>query len=155
MKGIVVPKEKLGDYVGRQMVSDEWFRITQDRIDAFADATEDHQYIHVDPERAAKTPFGGTIAHGYLTLSLLPRLMEPIRVVPENIVMGINYGLNRLRFPGPVPVDSEIRASATLKDVTESVPNRLLMTTEVVVEVRGAPKPALIAETLAMWVVGG
>jgi len=155
MKGIVVPKDKLGEYVGRQIVSDEWFRITQERIDAFADATEDHQYIHVDPERAAKTPFGSTIAHGYLTLSLLPRLMEPIRILPENIVMGINYGLNRLRFPSPVPVGSEIRVTATLKDVTETAPNRLLLTTEVVVETRGQPRPALVAETLAMWVVSG
>jgi len=153
--GRVVPRERLKDYVGRRLVSDEWFRITQDRIDAFADATEDRQYIHVDPERAAKTPFGGTVAHGYLTLSLLPRLLESFRVIPENVVMGINYGLNRVRFPGPVPVDSEIRASATLKAVEEPAPDRLLLTTEVVVEVRGQQRPALVAEALSMWVVGG
>lgn len=152
--GRVVPRERLRDYVGRRLVSDEWFRITQDRIDAFADATEDRQYIHVDPERAAKTPFGSTVAHGYLTLSLLPRLLESFRVIPENVVMGINYGLNRVRFPGPVPVDSEIRAAATLKNVEEPAADRLLLTTEVVVEVRGQQRPALVAEALSMWVVG-
>ncbi len=155
MKGTVVPRERLSDYINQCRVSDEWFRITQDRIDTFADATLDRQFIHVDPERAAKSAFGGTVAHGYLTLALLPRLMEPIRILPENLLMGINYGLNRVRFPSPVPVGSEIRAAATLLDVQESAPDRLLVTTEVVVEIRGQQRPALVAEALAMWVIGG
>lgn len=154
MKGQTVPKDRLSDFIGRRRVCDEWFTVTQQRIDQFADATLDRQFIHVDPERAAQTPFGSTIAHGFLTLSLLPRLLEPIQILPENAVMGINYGLNRVRFPNPVPVLSQIRAAACLVDVSESAPDRIILTTEVTVEVRGQSRPALIAESLAMFVLG-
>jgi acyl dehydratase len=153
MNAHVVPRNALRDFIGKRRVSNEWFQVTQERIDLFADATLDHQYIHVDPVRAAETPFGGTIVHGFLTLSLLPRLLKPIQIIPENVVMGINYGLNRLRFPSPVPVDSEIRAAATLLEVSEPAPDRVLLTTEIVVDVRGHDRPALAAESLGMFVV--
>jgi acyl dehydratase len=153
MTARVVSLDALQDYIGRKRVSDEWFRVTQERIDLFADATLDHQFIHVDPVRAAQTPLGGTIAHGFLTLSLLPRLLEPIQLIPEHVVMGFNYGLNRLRFPSPVPVDSEIRAVATLLDVARSAPDRVTFTSDVLVEIRGRDRPALAAESLAMFVV--
>lgn len=151
MKAASVPVGSLTDYVGQRRVSPEWFTITQRRIDAFADATEDHQFIHVDPERASKTPFGGTIAHGFLTLSLLPRLMEPIQLIPDTAAVSVNYGLNRLRFPRPVRVDSEIRAAATLLKVGKPAPDRVMLTTEVIVEIRGEAQPALAAETLALF----
>jgi acyl dehydratase len=153
MKGQAVPLDRLSDFIGRRRVSEEWFRVTQQRVDQFADATLDHQFIHVDPGRASRTPFGGTVAHGFLTLSLLPRLMEPIQVLPENTVLGINYGLNRVRFPNPVPVDSEIRAAATLLEIADSAPGRITLTTEVTVEIRGQDKPALAAETLTMFLL--
>ena len=152
--GLVVPKERLRDYIGQPRTAAGWLTIDQDRIDGFAEVTEDFQYIHVDPERAAKSPFGGTIAHGFLTLSLLPKLLESIQLVPENIVMGINYGLNRVRFPSPVPVGSQVRAVATLKEVSEPAPDRITLTTEIIIEIRGAEKPAVVAESLAMCVLG-
>lgn len=153
MKGLAVPVDRLSDFIGRRRVSEEWFRVTQQRIDLFADATLDHQFIHVDPERAARTPFGGTVAHGFLTLSLLPRLMEPIQILPENMVLGINYGLNRVRFPHPVQVDSEIRAAASLLEIARPAPDRITLITDVTVEIRGQERPALAAETLAMFVL--
>jgi acyl dehydratase len=153
MKGQAVPLDQLSDFIGRRRVSDEWFQVTQQRIDRFADATLDHQFIHVDPGRAAKTPFGGTIAHGFLTLSLLPRLMEPIQILPENLLLAINYGLNRVRFLNPVTVDSEIRAAATLLELAEPAPGRITLTTDVTVEIRGKEKPAMAAESLAMFLL--
>lgn len=153
MAAKVIPRDALHEYVGVRRVAEEWFRVTQERIDQFADATLDHQYIHVDPVRAAATDFGGTVAHGFLTLSLLPWLLEPIQLIPENTVMGINYGLNRVRFPSPVPVDSEIRAVATLLEVSEKGPNRILLTSEVIVEINKRDRPALAAETLDILVV--
>ena len=153
MKGQAVPVDRLPDFIGRRRVSEEWFRVTQQRIDLFADATLDHQFIHVDPDRAAGTPFGGTVAHGFLTLSLLPRLMEPIQILPESMVMGINYGVNRVRFPNPVRVDSEIRAAATLLEIASPAPDRITLITDVTVEIRGEERPALAAETLAMFLL--
>ncbi len=150
----IVSREELKDFIGRRFQSEEWLLITQERINMFADATDDHQFIHVDPERARQSPFGSTIAHGFLTLSLLSRLMEPIQIIPKDIVMGVNYGLNRVRFPHPVPVNSEIRAISTLLELTEPGPDRILMRTEFVVEIKGTEKPAMVAESLAMWVLG-
>lgn len=151
---IVVPVEELSDYVGKTEVSDEWFEIDQQRIDDFADVTLDHQFIHVDPERAAETPFGTTIAHGLLTLSLLPKLIEPVMVTPENVVMGINYGFNKVRFPQPVKVGSELRALMTLRSVEEQKPGQFMMQSDIVIEIRGEAKPALAAESLALMIVG-
>ena len=128
--------------------------IDQQRIDDFADVTMDHQFIHVDPERAAETPFGGTIAHGLLTLSLLPKLIEPVLLTPEHVVMGINYGFNKVRFPQPVKVNSAIRAQMVLRSVEEQKPGQIMMQSDIVVEIRDQPKPALAAESLALMILG-
>jgi acyl dehydratase len=141
--------EQLQQAVGEELGTSDWVLIDQARVDRFAAATDDHQWIHVDTERAARGPFGGTIAHGYLTLSLLPRFGWEIYRV-ENVTTGINYGLNRVRFIHPVRVGSRIRSTATLVSVTE-VPGglQLVVSQRVDVEVDGTPKPACIAETIS------
>lgn len=136
-----------------ELAPGSWFTVDQDRINQFADATGDHQFIHVDPARAAKTPFGATIAHGFLSLSLLPHLNAEISVKPENVEMGINYGLNKVRFLTPVRVGSAVRVRQKIKSVEEKTPGRLLTITEVTLEIQGEDKPALIAETLTMTVL--
>jgi acyl dehydratase len=135
---------------GQVLGQSAWHEITQDQVSAFADATGDHQWIHVDAERAAAGPFGGTIAHGYLTVSLLPVLMSEIFRV-ENLTMGINYGLDRVRFPAPVPVGSKIRAEATLTDVKETHLGSLAHV-RMTVEIEGQPKAACVADTLSLFV---
>lgn len=149
----VVPVDQLGEYVGRDLDPSEWFAIDQERIDAFADATLDHQFIHVDPERAKLTPWGTTIAHGYLTLSLLPHLLSDCGVRPEGTVMAVNYGSNKLRFLQPVKVGSRVRAGIRLLEATERAPGQWLLTTAVTVEIEGEEKPAMVAETLSLFVV--
>ena len=146
----VVSKDELLTMVGTNLGTSEWFTIDQDRINAFADTTIDHQFIHVDEEQAAKTPLGGTIAHGYLTLSLLPGLTAGLTPVPENLSMMFNYGLDRLRFITPVRSGSSVRAHAKLVAVTDKGPGQMLIKTEVTVEIEGEDKPALVAETLTM-----
>ena len=137
----------LAALVGEHLGHSEWIEITQDQVDRFADATLDHQWIHVDPERArAESPFGGPIAHGYLTLSLLPHLLGQV-VEVAGVAMAINYGLNRLRFPAPVPVGSRVRLGVSLAgcdDIAGGVQVRLDCT----VEVEGSAKPALVAEVV-------
>jgi len=150
---LTVPKDQLSDYIGKDLEPSEWIKIDQSRINMFADATEDHQFIHVDPEKAKDTPFGGTIAHGYLSLSLIPHLSMLTAVVPENVSMTINYGLNKVRFLSPVKVDSEVRALTKVVDVTEKRAGQVMMTNEVTIEIRGENKPALIAETIALFFV--
>jgi acyl dehydratase len=150
----LIKREHLADYIGQPRESDQWMTITQEMVNAFADATFDHQFIHVDPEKARLSPFGSTVAHGFFTLSLLPKLMESVPLTPEGVVMGVNYGLNRVRFPSPVKTGSDIRVVATLKDVSTPASDRVVLTTDVVVQVRGESKPALVAETLAMLVFG-
>nr|WSZ95252.1 MaoC family dehydratase [Streptomyces sp. NBC_00857] len=135
--------------VGEQLGHSDWLEIDQKRIDLFADATGDHQWIHVDPERAASGPFGTTIAHGYLTLSLLPALVPQILRV-ENVKMGINYGTNKVRFPSPVPVGSRLRASAVLKDVSDAGEG-VQITMLVTVEREGGGKPACVAESVSRY----
>lgn len=149
----VVPKEQLVDQVGTKTTSD-WVTMDQDRINTFADCTEDHQFIHIDEEKAAQTPFGGTIAHGFLSLSMLPKLSEGTGVVPENVVMGINYGLNKVRFLNPVRAGKKIRAHNELIAVDQKDDNRFLLTSSVTVEIEGVETPALVAESLAMIVCG-
>jgi acyl dehydratase len=135
---------------GESLGFSEWHKITQEQVNAFADATGDHQWIHVDLERAASGPFGGTIAHGYLTVSLLPILsMEIFRI--EKLTMGINYGLDRVRFPSPVLTGSSIRAEATLTDVTET-PRGSLAHIRMRIEVEGQQKAACVADTLSLFV---
>lgn len=148
----VVTKDELLRMPGQELEPSEWFEVDQERIDRFAEATEDRQFIHVDPERAAKTSFGGTVAHGFLTLSLLPKLMEDVFVVPEGTVMAVNYGLNRLRFLQPVRSGSRVRAFSKITDVVEKDGGRVLVTAEITVAIEGERKPALIAETLALFV---
>jgi acyl dehydratase len=148
-----VDSAALQDYVGKTMGQSEWFQIDQDRINAFADATLDHQFIHVNPEMAKQTPFGGTIAHGFLTLSLLPYLQSQMDelVVPAGLKMGMNYGFDKIRFLAPVKTGAKVRATATLKEVTEKKPGQFLFTAEYSVEIEGETKPALIADWLLMY----
>jgi acyl dehydratase len=136
---------ELPSYTGKELGSSDWIEVTQDRVNTFADATDDHQWIHVDVERAkAESPFGGPIAHGYLTLSLLIPMYAQVLTVSD-AKMGVNYGLNKVRFPAPVPVGSRIRLTGTLKDV-EEVAGGLQLTVSVVIEAEGSAKPVCIAE---------
>ena len=145
---------ELQDHVGREVGVTDWLAVEQDRIDQFADATDDHQYIHVDAERAAQTPFGGTIAHGFLTLSLLSALSSRGGGLKlENTVMGINYGLDRVRFVNPVRSGQRIRARFTLSSAEEKRTGQFLLRYGVTVEIDGEEKPALVADWLGMTVV--
>lgn len=148
-----VPVDQLADYIGKEIGLSDWLAIDQARIDAFADATLDHQFIHVDPEAAKMTPWGTTIAHGFLTLSLIPHLALPSGIAPEGTVMAINYGTDRVRFLEPVRVGSEIRARVVLEEVTEKSPGRILFKTKVTMEIRDNEKPALVADTLSLFIL--
>jgi acyl dehydratase len=146
--------DQLGEYVGKEVGVTDWLEVDQDRINKFADATGDHQYIHIDAERAAETPFGTTIAHGFLTLSLLSMLGSKNGGMKlENSVMGINYGLDKVRFINPVKVDAKIRARFQLISAEEKKPKHYLMKHNVTIEIDGEEKPALIAEWLGMTVL--
>ncbi len=149
-----VSKEELLSMAGHESQPTSWLAIDQQRVNQFADATGDHQFIHVDPEKAARTPLGTTVAHGYLTLSLLPMMSEEIAVRPRGMAMAFNYGANKIRFPNPVKVGSEVRLRSKITDVTEKGSGRILVTAQAAVEIRGEDKPALVAETLTMFVVG-
>jgi acyl dehydratase len=131
---------------GETLGPSEWLTVTQDQINGFAESTHDHQWIHTDPERAKDGPFGQTIAHGYLTLSLLPALSASLYEI-RGLTMGVNYGANKVRFPDPVPVDSRLRATATLKETTD-IPIGTQAVIEFVVEREGGSKPACIAEVV-------
>jgi acyl dehydratase len=137
----------LAEATGQHLGYSDWFEIDQKRVDLFADATGDHQWIHVDPERAAQGPFKGTIAHGFLTLSLVPVLVAGVYRV-DGIRMGVNYGLNKVRFPAPVRVGGRVRADVELAEVTE-VDGGVQVVTRVTIEVEGSPKPCCVAETVA------
>jgi acyl dehydratase len=136
------------DRIGTDIGISEWMEVTQDRVDAFADATDDHQWIHVDRERAAASPFGGTIAHGFLTLSLTVALSAQVPLEVGSPLMGINYGLEKVRFPAPVPVGSRIRARVGLVSVTD-VEGGIQINRRVTIEVEGTEKPAMVAETVS------
>ena len=138
--------EAKGEHLGYS----PWRDITQPQVNLFADATDDHQWIHVDPERAAESPFGGTIAHGYLTLALLPVFMTEIFSI-GGLTMGINFGLNKVRFPSPVKVGARVRGGAELTDLKNS-PAGKLATVKMTVEVEGRKRPACVAETLSLYV---
>lgn len=138
--------DDLRSAVGTQIGTSDWATVEQDRIDTFADATGDHQWIHVDPERAKDGPFGATIAHGFLTLSLLSTLAGQTYQV-ENVKMGVNYGLNKVRFTSPVAVGAKIRAVVDLVDVSD-VAGGVQLTTKVTIEIEGSERPALVAEWL-------
>jgi acyl dehydratase len=134
------------DYVGKHLGYGEWVTITQERINLFADATDDHQWIHVDPERAKDGPFKTAIAHGYLTLSLAPVLLKDVLVV-KNTTFGVNYGCNKVRFPSPVPVGAEVRLGAEIAQV-ENVTGGVQVTIDVTIEVKDAPKPSCVAQVV-------
>ncbi len=139
--------------LGQEEGVGEWLEITQEMVNQFADVTFDHQFIHVDPEAAKATPFGGTIAHGFLTLSLLTHLSGSIRVDPgrfQGVIMGVNYGFDKVRFISPVKVGSRIRARATLSDVQRKGPSGILSTRTMTVEIDGEDKPACIADWLTL-----
>jgi acyl dehydratase len=136
----------LPNWVGKHLGFSEWREMTQDRVNQFADATDDHQFIHVDVERAKATPFGGTIAHGFLTLSLIAPIMGELFKV-SGVTMGVNYGLDRVRFPAPLPVGAQFRGGGEIVEVVE-VPGGVQVKSRVTIEVQGLEKPACVAETL-------
>jgi acyl dehydratase len=138
-------REELVGSLGRELGPGEWLEIGQDRIDGFADVTGDHQWIHVDPERAASGPYGATVAHGFLTLSLVPLLLAGLRQV-EGTRMGLNYGLERVRCPSAVRSGSRVRARSTLVDATDVGDGGVQLVTRVTVEVEGSTKPACVAD---------
>lgn len=133
--------------VGEHTGYSDWYTVTQEQVNMFAEATGDHQWIHTDPVKAAQGPFGTTIAHGYLTLALIPMLASQVSRV-DGVRMGVNYGCNKVRFPSPVPVGSRVRASIVLKSV-EDVPGGVQVINEVTIEREGGDKPCCVAETVA------
>lgn len=150
---LTVSVEKIAEYIDQPLGSTEWVTIDQDRINAFADVTLDHQFIHIDTEKAEATPFGTTIAHGYLTMSLISHFLQECGIRPEGTVMAINYGSDKVRFLQPVAVDSKVRGHAKLLEVSEKAPGQILIKTGISIEVDGQEKPALVAEILSMFIV--
>ena len=136
---------------GQDIGTSDWLMVDQDRVDAFADATLDHQWIHVDPEKAARGPFRGTIAHGYLTVSLLPYLGGQVEGSLDGLKMAINYGMERLRFPSPVPVGSRVRVHRKVLEVSDVGSGGVQVKNLMTVEVEGQTKPACVAETLSRY----
>ena len=145
--------EELKAAEGEVLGTSDWHEVTQDDIDTFADVTGDHQWIHVDPERAKDTPFGGTIAHGYYTLALAPRFTYELFSI-EGFAFGINYGVNKVRFPAPLPVGQKVRMRASIASV-DDVPGGIQMATALTFEVEGGAKPVCVAETLVRLYTGG
>jgi len=144
--GLVTTIAGLADHVGEQLGPTGWRTFTQDEVNRFADLTDDHNFIHVDPDAAAKTPFGGTIAHGFLTLSMVAPVTQELITVTD-LGMGVNYGLDKVRFPAPVPVGARFRGSAQLAEVTE-IKGGVQAKVVVTIEVEGSEKPAVVAESL-------
>lgn len=145
-----VKASELSGLIGQEVGVSDWITVEQDRINTFADVTEDHQFIHVDEAKAKFTPFGTTIAHGFLTLSLLSKFSEQGSVAVEGAKMGMNYGFDKVRFLSPVPVGSKVRGRFTIKDAVEKRPGQHLITYDVSVDIDGGDKPALIAEWMGM-----
>jgi acyl dehydratase len=149
----VAPLEEIRDRVGQEIGVSGWLEMTQQRIDEFADSTEDRQFIHVDPQAAAQTPFGTTIAHGFLSLSMLSRMAAEVMLIPDSTKMAVNYGLDRVRFIAPVKSGKRIRGRFRLDSVEEKAPGQLLFRHTVTVEIEGEEKPALTAEWLGLLFV--
>ena len=149
----VAPLDDLRSRVGTEVGVSGWLTIDQARIDAFADATEDRQFIHVDPEAAARTPFGGTVAHGFLSLSMLSRMAAEAMVAPDSVTMAVNYGLDRVRFIAPVRSGQRIRGRFVLDSIEDKAPGQLLLRHTVTVEIEGVDKPALTAQWLGLLFV--
>lgn len=146
----VASLDEIRNRTGEEVGVSDWIIVDQARIDAFAEATEDRQFIHVDPEAAARTPFGGTIAHGFLTLSLLSRMAADAMLLPEGMKMAVNYGFDRVRFLAPVKSGNRVRGRFTLDSAEEKAPGQWLMRHRVTVEIEGEEKPALTAEWLGL-----
>ncbi len=144
---------KLPQLVGKELAPSDWLEITQERVIQFADATNDHQFIHVDNAKASQTPFGGTIAHGYLTLSLMSYFGMQSGVLPEGLVMAVNYGSDKVRYLAPVPVGARVRARMKIAAVSEKNPGQWLIKTDVTIEIEGQETPALVAELLGLYIV--
>ena len=142
---------EIENFLNKPLTPSDWYQVTQERINNFADATNDHQFIHVDPEQAEPI-FGSTIAHGFLTLSLTSGMGEENALVVEGSKMSLNYGLDKIRFLAPVPVNSRIRMHSKIVDVNEKNPGQFLIKSEVTMELEGSEKPAFIAEQLGLWV---
>ncbi len=147
----ILPLEKIRERIGQELGVSDWLEIDQDRINKFAECTKDYQWIHVDEEAAAKGPFGKTIAHGYLTVSLLSHFSENFALLPEGTMMAINYGMNKLRLINPVPVGAKIRDRIALKDVADKSGGQILITTTHTVEIYGQEKAACVAEVRSMF----
>ncbi len=149
----MINKSEVEQYIGYEAAPTPWHKVTQDQINQFADCTLDHQFIHIDPEKAKDTPFGSTIAHGFLTLSMLSHFAEDYSIILENAYMFVNSGFDKVRFISPVKVDSNIRALAKLVEVTETKPGQFRLKTEVTIEIESGDKPALVAEWISIQMV--
>jgi len=147
----VLPLAKIIERIGQEIGKSEWVQINQEKINQFAESTGDHQWIHVDEEKAAAGPFGKTIGHGFLTISMIPKLSENASLVPEGTLMAINYGLNKVRLLNPVTVGSKIRDTIVMGSVTEKSGGRILVSTTHTIEIEGQEKPACVAESLTMF----
>ena len=147
-----ITRTEFARLAGKELEPSDWLDITQERINQFADATNDHQFIHTEPEKALHTPFGGTIAHGYLTLSLLSYLLAQNTMRPEGMAMALNYGSDKVRYLAPVKVGQRIRARQRIVEITEKRPGQWLCKIAVTVEIDGESVPALIAEILTMYI---
>lgn len=151
----LVTPGRMREQVGKEVGVSDWIDITQPMIDRFADLTDDHQFIHIDPARAAATPFGGTIAHGFLVLSMLSTLANAsIRMRLDGVAMGVNYGFERVRMTGPVRAGKRIRGRFVLKAFVERAPKQWMSTMGVTVEIEGEVKPAIVADWLSLQVLG-
>jgi|TARA_B110000211_G_scaffold218771_1_gene263898 acyl dehydratase len=145
-----IPKNEMIKAVGMKLGPSEWLEVSQQRINEFANCTDDHQFIHVDEEKAKETPFGGTIAHGFLTLSLLAKFSEEIAITPENTVMGMNYGFDKIRFLAPVRSGKRVRMVGEVLNVDRKDKNRFLTKISATIEIEGEDTPALVGEFLLM-----
>ncbi|MDX1588999.1 MAG: MaoC family dehydratase [Oleiphilaceae bacterium] len=148
-----VPVSELTSYIGKDLGYSEWMTIDQERVNQFAECTGDHQFIHIDEEKAKETPFGGTVAHGFLSLSLLPVLSADVLIRPRELKMAVNYGLDSLRFIQPVRVGSRVRLQITVTDVTEKKPGQWLVKSRSTLEIEGQDKPAFMADHLTLYFV--
>jgi acyl dehydratase len=144
---------ELPGMVGKELEPSPWIEITQERVNQFAEATNDHQFIHVSPLKAKLTPFGGTIAHGFLSLSLLSYLNAQSAMIPQGLTMAVNYGSDKVRYLAPVKVGKKIRSKQTILEAAEKRPGQWLVKTAVTVEIDGESTPALIAEILSLYIV--
>jgi len=149
----IIKKDQIAEYIGFQSAPTPWHVINQEQIDQFADCTLDHQFIHVDEEKAKATPFGSTIAHGFLSLSLLSHFAEDFSVIIDGFYMGLNAGFDKVRFLQPVKVDSRVRAHAKTLVIEEKKPGQYRLCTEVTVEIEGCDTPALVAEWVSVQMV--